>query len=96
MKAINPKFQSALDKFMENDFWRKVYEGAPAGAKAKLETEFQCSANIGDGPIREETNRIWREDVKPTLKAEDWKYLAQFARRPQQKEFYLQMAASAK
>ena len=34
MKAINPKFQEALDKFTANDFWRTVYENAPNGAKA--------------------------------------------------------------
>ena len=92
---IQDAIQKGLERYLKNPHWKGIYEGAPAGAKAKLETEFQCSANIGDEAIREETSRIWRDEVKPTLKAEDWKYLAQFARRPQQKEFYLQMAASA-
>ena len=95
MKAINPKFQEALDKFTANDFWRTVYENAPKGAKAKLETEFQCSANLSDEAVKGEADRVWKDEVKPTMTADDWRYLAQFARHPKQKEYYLKMASEA-
>ena len=95
MKAIHGELQEGLDAFLKNEFWRSIYEAAPKGAKEKLETEFFCSHFLTDESRKEIAHRIWEHDIKPSMKAEDWRYLAKFSRHPQQKAFYLKQAEEA-
>jgi len=50
IKALDPRYQAALDRFMDNRYWRQLYIRAPEGAKRYYERSFS-----GSWPLRELT-----------------------------------------
>lgn len=98
MKAQIEKFQQALDYFMENPFWKGVYEKAPSGAKAWLEGSFyptwvcETTGAEPDNEAEAEADRQWKA-FKPKMKKADWEYLIPFARHPKQKEAFAKYAS---
>lgn len=76
MAGVNKK---AVERFLENPFWKKYYEDAPSEAcKKYIELEFTNSMSVADGKgmldIKEESQKC--EDA---FGIEDWKHLAKYA-----------------
>ena len=75
-KALDPKYQAALDRFMDNRYWRRLYMRAPEGAKRYYERSFS-----GSWPLRELTDQE-KEETKAESEAlyrsltdGDWDYI---------------------
>ena len=81
MKAIKEKNQAALDRFMDNEFWKKFYEDAPSGAKALIEDGFTASLSDDDSEDGEEVS----ED---SLTVEDIRYFAERGYNQQMRKHY--------
>lgn len=96
MKAKIEKFQDGLDRFMKNEYWRKLYENAPDGAKLWLEAEFHASVNPESRPQGAMQDPDFAIYTEP-LKEEDWIWLSVHnSHHPKQKEWFLKKAAEAK
>ena len=52
VKALDPRYQAALDRFMGNRYWRQLYIRAPEGAKRYYERRFASA-----WPLRELTDQ---------------------------------------
>ena len=91
-KAVNPKYQAALDRFMKNEYWRSVYEDAPERAKAYIEHGFivTLTAKTNDDVNAMRTDH---QAFADKLTPEDWKYLAdRYGTNPRERKYYQLMA----
>lgn len=94
MKAQIEKYQKALDTFLENDYWKQLYESAPDGAKGWLEAEFDASLSEEEPPEGEDPDYHTYAD-KMTKK--DWEWLIAYdCHHPEQEKFFRKMANNAK
>ena len=93
MKAHNEELQAALDEFLKNEFWRKIYTNAPIGAKKYLELSFFASLDEDEtGEVEEKWEAYWDKECEPTMTYEDYKYLADTATHPLEKKHLLEKA----
>lgn len=68
------KTETALKKFMENDYWKEYYESAPSEeCREYIKREFVGSLYPDAG---EEADT---KALEPTLKADDWRHLLKYA-----------------
>ena len=76
VKALDPRYQAALDSFMGNRYWRRLYMRAPEGAKRYYEKNFS-----GSWPLREltaqekEASKAESEALYRSLTDGDWDYI---------------------
>ena len=89
MKAINEKYQEGLDRFLKNESWRLIYDGAPDGAKESLELQFFISVMTENGkPISNEELLGLIRDRKTNLTKKDYEYLLPLAKDPRLRAAY--------
>ena len=75
-EALDPRYQAALDRFMDNRYWRRLYMRAPKGAKRYYERSFASA-----WPLRELTDKeieeakAESEALYRSLTDEDWDYI---------------------
>ena len=90
MKAHKEELQSALEEFLENEHWRKVYINAPAGAKKYLEINFFASLDTDEtGAVEEKWEAYWDKECEPLMTVADYRYLADTATDPREKNHLL-------
>ena len=96
MKARIPQFQEGLDFFCKNESWKKIYEGAPDGAKEELELKFfdQWRESVGK-PLSEDEYLEFGELSKSPMKKADWEYELMFAKDQRQIAFLKKQIAEA-
>lgn len=94
MKARIKIFQKALDKFMENEYWKTIYENAPAGAKESLEANFYTS--IHDDITNDEFIALCEKIDFVDMKKEDWEYLLATSGNSPASSYYRRMLESCK
>lgn len=93
MKAHVPELQEALDEFMKNELWHRVYANAPTGAKRYLELSFFASLDTDEtGEVEEKWETYWEDKCEPLMTIEDYKYLADMATHPLEKKHLLEKA----
>ena len=65
--------ETAKAVFLANPVWQKIYDGAPTGAKCRLEVSFWFSQNNNETmtPDIFEQYRRWRTDVESLMTEED-------------------------
>lgn len=61
-KAVNPKYQAALDEFCENETWRSEYKNAPEYMKELLEENYYASVNFEECDKEDDEDSAWNED----------------------------------
>ena len=69
----NKKMEEAIRTYMENDFWREVYEGAPSDV-CKRYFRLSFYSSLYNEPKDEERKEM-RERIYSKLDVADWKYL---------------------
>ena len=92
-KAHYPKFQEALDRFMENPYWRSIYDAAPENVKKSEEIVYYISLKEDEMSDEEEAeiDRI-RNEIHSSFSKEDWLYSADTAIHPKQREWFMKKA----
>ena len=77
-KEVIVKMEKALEKALQNPFWKKQYENAPSEeCKDYLRYTFYSSACFDpDAEDAEDFDKLQAE-VESKLKAADWEYLKQ-------------------
>lgn len=71
---------AALKEILKNDYYRKLYEEAPDGAKAYYRNSFLGSLlAMKDGNGEEDAVDDERNEILKLLADEDWKYLKSHA-----------------
>lgn len=75
MKFNEETMNAALASYMNNEFWRSVYEDAPEMAQKRLRVAFWASRHLDE---REDLDnyRAYRESVEREMTYEDASYLA--------------------
>lgn len=90
MKPILEGFESSLNRILDNDYWKTIYEAAPNGARAYMELQFTAS----DKPSAEEKRNFkstYESKVVPMMDKESWEYLAEnYAGCEQQADWFRQ------
>ena len=72
------KVKAAVEFFMHNEFWKKVYEEAPSDkCRESYALTFYASTFIDDAREDEDFFKK-RDDVEDQLDLEDWKYLYKY------------------
>ncbi len=82
--------ETAKAVFLANPVWQKIYDGAPTGAKCRLEVSFWFSQNNNETmtPDIFEQYRRWRTDVESLMTEEDLEYMIEAVDKPTAKEHY--------
>lgn len=99
MKAVNPKFQEALDIFYKNPTWKTVYDAAPSdAAKEFLEDWWDYSAWFS-GKVQkpdgyEAMHKTDSEEIEKRMTKQDFEFAASIAPHPKCREHYLKKAAT--
>ena len=75
-KALDPRCQAALDRFMDNRYWRRLYMRAPEGAKRYYERSFARSCPLRELTDQEkEQSQAESEALYRSLTDGDWDYI---------------------
>lgn len=102
MKAINAKYQEALDAFYKNPSWKMVYDAAPSdAAKEFLEDWWYYSHWLAQNkkdmpPDVMAEHEAYGKEIEKRMTKQDFEFIASIAPHPKCREHYLRMAASAK
>ena len=76
VKALDPRYQAALDSFMDNRYWRQLYIRAPEGAKRYYERSFSSSWPLRELTTQEkEESKAESEALYRSLTDVDWDYI---------------------
>ncbi len=90
--------KAAIDVFLADLGWSRIYCEAPPGAKRRLEVAFWFSANKptddADAAERLEAYRNWRTDVEEGMTEEDLGYMITAIDKPAAKEHYAALLQS--
>lgn len=90
MKFNEEAMQAAFESFMEDNFWKEMYDNAPEGAKKRLRVAFWGSKYINE---REDLDdyREYRERVENEMTLADAEYLAEHFPEGAGKKHYTEM-----
>ena len=70
MKTI----EDALNEFLENPYWKKLYDNAPERVKPYLKAQF-ANALLEDSSAECKKADKMLAEAKETMRKSDWKYL---------------------
>jgi len=84
MKSIKEINQAALDKFYQNEFWRKFYDDAPMIAKELIEDGFRAS-------LSDDENDDEDSNIEDRLTIDDIRYLAERGYHPSMRKHYAEL-----
>lgn len=85
---------AALNEFLANPAWKRIYDDAPTGAKRRLEACFWFSRNRptenvdSDRGTRLQVYHGWRNDVERAMSEEDILYMFKIMDKPEAKKHY--------
>ena len=89
--------REAISAFTENPYYRRLYEGAPEGAKRMLEFQFRFSSSIEENENlpEDEIARMSLEgdSIRESMTAEDCRYMKTCSGDPREADFWERLAA---